>query len=184
MLDFDELHRLVATLWLALDGLTTEEKKKRLEDGFLDFLIDAYLLGWERDGLPDTGEANETAMRDAIYKEIAGEGITDRISKYVDAEDYEGLQRLADSEYHRVNETGAYDAALASELQDHTVVKKWVTMNDPYVRDTHDYIEGVEIPLSERFYTFDGDSARFPGDFGDAENNVNCRCWLVYRSLD
>ena len=49
-------------------------------------------------------------------------------------------------------------------------------MRDDKVRETHDYLEGVEVDLASEFVTFDGDSAKFPGDFSRAENNVNCRC--------
>ena len=57
-------------------------------------------------------------------------------------------------------------------------LKKWQTMEDDRVRDTHDYLQGVVVDRDERFYTFDGDSARYPGDFGLPENNVNCRCYV------
>jgi hypothetical protein len=53
-------------------------------------------------------------------------------------------------------------------------------MDDDRVRDTHMFLEGVEVPMGERFYTFDGDSAMIPGDFALPENNINCRCTLSY----
>jgi uncharacterized protein with gpF-like domain len=54
--------------------------------------------------------------------------------------------------------------------------KRWRTMNDDRVRDTHDYLEGMVVPFSERFYSYDGDSAEYPGGFALPENNINCRC--------
>lgn len=90
-----------------------------------------------------------------------------------------GLQTLVESEYHRVfnaaEEDGAYEFQSTRGLG---VSKKWVTVRDEAVRDTHKYLEGVSVALDEEFYTFDGDHASRPGEFTKAENNVNCRCVL------
>jgi hypothetical protein len=58
--------------------------------------------------------------------------------------------------------------------------KTWVTMMDDRVRDTHDYLEGETVGIGEDFYTYDGDHASAPGLFELAENNVNCRCELLF----
>lgn len=58
------------------------------------------------------------------------------------------------------------------------LAKTWVTMLDEKVRDTHQYLEGMTIPLDDEFYTYDGDHAQAPGGFTAAQNNVNCRCQL------
>ena len=66
-------------------------------------------------------------------------------------------------------------------LDDHpqkTIYKQWRTMLDDRVRETHDFLEGATVPVDARFYTNDGDSARFPGDFMLVENNANCRCLI------
>ena len=60
------------------------------------------------------------------------------------------------------------------------VYKTWQTMQDDRVRETHDYLEGMTIPLKEKFKTLDMDEADAPGGFTLPENNVNCRCWLSY----
>ena len=61
------------------------------------------------------------------------------------------------------------------------VEKVWATMEDERVRETHNLLDGVGVPLGTLFVTIDGDSARYPGDFTKAENNTNCRCILTYR---
>lgn len=53
-------------------------------------------------------------------------------------------------------------------------------MEDDKVRDTHDYLEGMSVGIDEEFYTYDGDHALYPGGFENAQNNVNCRCFLTY----
>ena len=61
------------------------------------------------------------------------------------------------------------------------VEKVWATMEDERVRTTHEFLDGVGVPLDTLFFTIDGDSARYPGDFTKAENNCGCRCWLNFR---
>lgn len=56
--------------------------------------------------------------------------------------------------------------------------KTWMTMLDEKVRDTHQYLEGMTIPLDDEFYTYDGDHAQAPGGFTSAAENCNCRCQL------
>ena len=55
-------------------------------------------------------------------------------------------------------------------------MKRWQTMMDDRVRDTHSYLEGMEVPYNEDFWTYDSDHAPAPGMFNRPENNINCRC--------
>lgn len=73
--------------------------------------------------------------------------------------------------------TNAYQRRSNAPL----VEKVWATMEDERVRETHSFLDGVGVPLDTLFFTIDGDSARYPGDFTKAENNTNCRCTLTYR---
>lgn len=90
------------------------------------------------------------------------------------------IQRVVDTEYHRMYNTGAYDTATEMENEGYPVMKRWITMGDDRVRDTHSYIDDELVPLDEEFYTYDGDSAMFPGDFSNPANNINCRCICTY----
>jgi len=151
------------------------EKRKQFCDylGFVLCLIYAY--GWHdaeeivgivpfRDGFDDR----------AVYKEIDGETFADRITE---ESTYEEVLRIIDTEAHRDYNTGIYDAAVESGIPG--IRKKWMTMMDGRVRDTHDYLHGMEVGLDDRFYSFDGDSALYPGNFELPQNNINCRCWTV-----
>lgn len=51
---------------------------------------------------------------------------------------------------------------------------------DEKVRDTHQYLEGMTVGIDEDFWTYDNDHASAPGMFEFAENNVNCRCELLF----
>ena len=58
-------------------------------------------------------------------------------------------------------------------------MKTWETMKDDRVRDEHQYLDGVSVGINDRFYTDDGDSAMYPGDFENPALNINCRCYVV-----
>ena len=150
----------------------SEELRKALREG---------IEGDLRETLEIPVRARE--LYETVYKPIAGETFEQRVDRRLrdGTLTKDTLERIIDTDYHRCEETGAYNTAVNyAEENGRTPYKVWRTMLDDRVRDTHWYIEGVEVPMDERFYTFDGDSARFPGDFELVENNANCRCWLSF----
>lgn len=161
-----------------------QERVQKMEDDFLSMLIEAYLLGFGENDDVDLVKLNQT-----IYKEIDGKTVFDRVKTHVENEDVEALLVVLTTEWHRNYNQGAYDGAVTHnnsiQIQPSKggkpyTMKKWVTMRDERVRDTHEYLEGVTIPINEEFYTKDGDHALFPSDFENPSNNINCRCILEY----
>ena len=185
-LEFDEIHKLMeASILKAGEQMPADdaELEKTPEDDIIEDLLGMLIMAYER-GHRDVNEMLETdlpvddkRMYEVIYHTIDGKTFEDRARTHIREEDPGRLIDLAESEYHRVYNTSGNDTAETSGL---AVTKTWVTMMDDRVRETHDFLEGVTLPLAERFYTIDGDSARFPGDFMNAENNVNCRCLLLF----
>ena len=112
-----------------------------------------------------------------VNLEIKGETYRDRIIKQLYEDSLDGILRIIDTEAHRDYNTGVVNAGQESGVPG--IKKQWLTMMDDRVRETHDYLEGMIVNLEDRFYTFDGDSARFPGDFSLPENNCNCRCSIA-----
>lgn len=180
--EFDEIHAMAEYIILNETEDAAEEevrnmlieayirgRKKTCDDLDWDW-TDYYLLGWDE------------WEREVIYKEIAGKTFADRVREHFRDMDVEGLTRTIVTEFHRDFETGGHDQAKVIEKESgHKVKKIWNTVGDDRVRETHDYIHGMTALDDSRFYTFDGDSARFPGDFEKPENNIGCRCWLTYR---
>ncbi len=170
LLPLDELNVLSSQI----QGAESLERDV-LVDNILDFLIYSYTLG--------NGVVNESfnlaqdvdvdQLKESIYKRIKGENFVDRIDEHLANDDREGIIRVIDTEMHRNYNQAIYDTAKDTGV---SFKKRWATMRDDKVRETHDYLEGVEVDLDSEFVTFDGDSAKFPGDFSRAENNVNCRC--------
>lgn len=130
-------------------------------------------------------------MDRAVYKVIAGKDWEQRVSEYMDDENgtVDDIIRVVDTDMNRVYNDSILDvgekanrgeAAIPDSFDlprpDGRVMKTWLTMLDDRVRDTHEYLEGMTIPVGRRFYTYDGDSARYPGDFTNPANSINCRC--------
>lgn len=155
MLDFDEINAL---------GVQTEDELE-------DLLLMVYALG--------KGDASDVIGDDIITEaEDVWLVINERLAdgkNWRERFPNKDMPRLVETECNRVYNAAVLNTAKASGLP---LKKKWITMMDDKVRDTHEYLEGVAVPLDTKFYTFDGDSALYPGGFESPENNVNCRCYI------
>lgn len=110
--------------------------------------------------------------------------------------------RIARTEAHRVRETGNLDAAqnLTEKLENagYTMTKTWHTMKDERVRPQRRYktksgwktgkpgkynhvkMDGVTVPINEKFKLPSGAETMAPGQSGVAGEDINCRCYLSY----
>jgi hypothetical protein len=165
----------------------TDEGKGRIKsrqdaEDIIDELLDLFLLSYANGATATNTELGTAVMPSvdavdaAVYAPVAGETWRDRVMGYFDSGGtlYD-IRRIAETDATRIYNQGAVDAVVANNATASTV-KRWRTMGDEKVRDTHDYLEGMEVPFNSRFYTYDGDSADYPGGFSLPENNVNCRC--------
>lgn len=182
LLTFDEINMLMQASYD--ETADFETNVRNVTNDLYDCLETAYHEGIETvsEMLDCFLPVNENLMKQAIYQEIDGMDFRDRVYEHLAEHDVSGLSALAQSEVHRVFTTAMDDGASYAELpKSHIVTKTWLTVGDEKVRDTHSYLDSVTIPAGEMFYTIDGDSAFYPSGFERAENNVNCRCLLVYR---
>jgi hypothetical protein len=163
------------------EGKGRIKSRKDAED-IIDELLDLFLLSYANGATATNTELGTAVMPSvdavdaAVYAPVAGETWRDRVMDYFDSGGtlYD-IRRIAETDATRIYNQGAVDAVVANGLQGATS-KRWRTMQDDKVRDTHDYLEGMVVPFGSRFYTYDGDSADYPGGFSLPENNVNCRC--------
>lgn len=118
----------------------------------------------------------------SVYAAVGGETFADRIERYV-AESTstdtlkQAIETLATTDGHRVREEAKIAAGTDAERLGYTVTKTWRSVKIPTTRDTHFGLDGVTIPINEYFETANG-KALCPGGFGNAEEDVNCLCWL------
>lgn len=168
----DEINRLL------FSSQTPTNASSKVGDEILDLLVEAYVYGFRdvTDVLKSKAEITEDNIKRAIEREIDGRTVNERIAEWSREGDVNGLARVAITESHRIYNEAGYDAAVASKA----TKKRWHTQLDDKVRDSHDYLEGIVKGMDEPFYTFLGNKAMFPGAFGVAEEDINCRCYLTY----
>ena len=186
LLKLDEINLLAGLLGedAASDEPTRTEREAKEE--FFDILLDmygegfaaaAYMLGETENGTAGAifpERLTEAQRREITEKRYDGVSIGDKFTEHYENKDAAAMRDLVNSEAHRCYTLGSFDKTRLSGG-----VLIWKTVGDEKVRDTHWFIDGMRVKAGYYFYTFDGDYARFPGDFTKAENNANCRCWLA-----
>lgn len=182
--------------------------RKKARTDIIDELLDLFLLAYSN-GCEDANEMLHTEiaptydeMRESIYREVAGETWEQRVDGYllefgeeeepsaettkptepgeitlpptVDAILFD-IMRVADTDMHRIYNEAEYGTAVKGGAQFKTWVCTFVNS-----RDTHIYLHGTKLPMDAEFYTFMGNKAMFPGEFGVPEEDCNCHCYCLY----
>jgi len=150
--------------------------RAEIEDDILEYLIFAYTDGINavNEMLTSDVKVNEDKLFLSLEKKTAGKTCKERLDEHLANDDIEGVKRVAETEFHRVFNDALEDGGADAGAK----TKRWETMEDDKVRDTHSFLQGVTIPFKDKFHTYDGDSALAPSGFEYAENNVNCRCYI------
>lgn len=182
ILPFDELNAFrLRLLEMFPDGklVITPKRHEDILDWMLDIFLLAFANGVNRTNrsLLSSWQPTIDMVMETVDKKVAGKTWRQRAEEYfVNGGSVDDLVRIAETEAHR----DANEAALRTAKHGGAKFKTWQTMLDDKVRDTHFYLENVTVGIDEDFYTFDNDHAPAPGLFELAENNVNCRCELVF----
>ena len=180
ILPFDEINALEYTLPAYFqDG----KIKPNLLDTLLDALEDLFLLSYAL-GSDDANRQMNSEIRptieevmDTVDAKVAGKTWRERVREYAEnGGTPDDIARIIETESHR----DSNEAALTTARKAGAKTKTWMTMLDDRVRETHDYLQSMTVGINEPFFTYDGDSAQAPGGFELAENNVSCRCFLVF----
>lgn len=186
--EFDELERTESYIWN--DYVHGFISKEEVADQFEDLFVHAYKRGYsmgQNDLELDEADiayfdsmlsSNAQKIFDSVYRKIDGKDFKERIYEHLNAGDGEAaLKKLFSTEVHRNMGAGRYQLGKDYEfVKKKNVTKTWRTMLDEKVRDTHGYMEGMEVGIDDDFYTYNGDHAPYPGFFGVAEEDINCRC--------
>ena len=182
LMPFDELNVLKATLPMHFENgrIKSEKDCEDIIDEMLDLFLLAYANGVEdvRQSLDTDIQPDIDTVMETVDRPIAGKTWRQRVREYYENGGTEAdIMRIAETESHRDSNEAAYVTAKEAGASE----KVWHCMMLPTSRDTHIYLNNVSAPIDGAFYTFNGDSAQFPGQFGIAEEDVNCLCFLSYR---
>lgn len=187
---FDEINGIGSYLYDEyLQGRQTSEEIKETITSFLtNAVLDGIsiallqLFDDEEDYLLYREIFDDNELVNAILeRKIDNKTYQDRIQEHLDNLDgAESVQKIIDTETHRVINTSIQEVGnITKEIYGSEITKTWETMLDDRVRDTHDYLQGYTVKLDEEYYTYNGDHALFPGGFGIASEDCNCRCWVT-----
>lgn len=86
--------------------------------------------------------------------------------------------RVAQTESHRIKNAGRYDSMQLAQAKGINLSKMWVSTLDKKTRDRHRVMDGQKKPLNEPF-TSRGAKGMYPGNFGKASEDINCRCTYI-----
>lgn len=181
LMPFDELNRVIDGLSIHFEN--GKIRSKADEEDIIDELLDLFLLSFANgsevvnsDLGTDISIPYETVI-DTVDKKIAGETWRERVQHYFENGGTQAdIARIAETETHRNANAAAYLTAKKAGAKK----KVWHCMMLPTSRDTHVYLDGVSAPIDGEFYSFKGGSTQFPGQWGIAEEDVNCLCWLSF----
>lgn len=91
---------------------------------------------------------------------------------------YNKALKVVRTEGNRNASAGAFANSQDLASQGITVKRKWLATLDSRTRDTHARLDGKFEDKNGLFW-IGSDSAKYPGDFSDVANNVNCRCSVI-----
>lgn len=183
ILPFDELNRVNAEIRERFGKETLQKRDKREEEDIIDELLDLFLLAYAmgnsvtNDNLSSDYAPSVDDVMKVVDAKVAGKTWRERIEDYfASGGTGEDIARIADTETHRIANQAAYETAKKAGATE----KTWHCMMLPTSRDTHIYLDGVTAPIDGEFYSFKGGSTKYPGQWGIAEEDVNCMCWLSF----
>lgn len=184
LLPFDEINSFELGLRARYFDESGRIKSREAYEDLLDEMFDLFLLAYAN-GVEATNLSlsfgYEPSMDDALKTvdaKVVGKTWRERMREYFDSGGTaDDVIRIVETETHRDANAGAYETAKAAGATE----KVWHTMMDDRVRDSHFWLEGVSAPIDGVFYNYKGESTMYPGQWGIAEEDINCRCWLTYK---
>lgn len=119
-----------------------------------------------------------------ISRGIATSSSYAHIARNIDGASNTGFNkamRIARTEGHRIQVLSANDAQHAAKAKGCEVVKQWDATLDGRTRPMHRLLDGKLAEIDEPFVV-DDIEVMYPGGFGIASQDVNCRCALLQRA--
>lgn len=182
LMPFDELNRFGRELPIHFEDGKIRSKED--EEDIIEELFELFLLAYStgrnvtEESLGNIVRVTLDEIMDTVDRKIAGKTWRERVSEYFENGGTEDdIVRIAETETHRISNESAFETAKKAGA----TKKTWHCMMLPTSRDSHIYLDGVEAPIDGEFYSINGGSTQFPGQWGIAEEDVNCLCWLTYK---
>lgn len=138
-----------------------------------------HLRHWSSERI--TGKVNK-ATKDEIRNALADgieagdnlDGLTARIRDVFSRASQSRAETIARTEVTRSSNFGAFEGMRQSGVDE----KEWLATKDDLTRDAHMALDGVVVGIDETFES-EGAQAMYPGEFGVAGLDINCRCGVL-----
>lgn len=182
-LPFDELNTLDIAIsrHFGEDGkIKSEQDKEDMVDEMFELFLLATANGVEQINEAMNGDYHPgmTTVTDIVDRRVAGKTWRERVDDYyANGGTKADIMRIAETETHRDSNEASFIAAKANGA----TKKTWHCLLLPTSRDSHIYLDGVSAPIDGEFYSINGGSTQFPGEWGIAEEDCNCYCYLTYQ---
>jgi hypothetical protein len=86
--------------------------------------------------------------------------------------------RVCQTESHRTKNMGRFNSMQVAQDKGINLKKRWISTLDKKTRRTHQHLDSKEIGVEEMFKS-NGAEALYPGSFGVAKEDINCRCSYI-----
>ena len=94
---------------------------------------------------------------------------------------YSNSVRIARTEGHRITNEATYNAQVKAKSKGAQIMKEWDSTLDAKTRPEHQALDGQLVDIDKPF-SVDGYEAMYPGGFGVASMDINCRCCILQRA--
>lgn len=134
--------------------------------------------------LYDRNSALQGKLRTELSRGISQGHSYGQIAKRVADEmgiGYNQVAKIVRTESHRIANEAAMDAQYKAKEAGADIVKQWDATLDKKTRPEHRMLDGQLRELDEPFEV-NGNTAQYPGGFGVAGLDINCRCVVLQRA--
>lgn len=122
-----------------------------------------------------TRKTLRAALTEAVKQGEGTEAIVGRVREAVADAGRLRAEIIVRTEIVRASNFAAHEAHLQAGITE----KEWLSTMDSRIRDSHAAMDGQRKPITEPFVSGDGFKAMYPGDFGVASEDINCRCVVI-----
>lgn len=145
-----------------------------------DPAVTDFLRTWAGDRIAGrvhqtTTDQLRSTLEDGVKAGETQSQLADRVKHVFSVASKSRAEAIAHTETHRAANFGALEGMSQAGVEK----KEWLATQDNVVRDTHSELDGTVIDVDEEFVSSSGATAMFPGDFGVAEEDINCRCGVL-----
>ena len=190
-----ELDRAVGDTWLKwwmltgnqqLDDLYRRAGKERPLD--LVFGNRDYARQLWNSSVEDITSSTGRSIMSVVERGLENGLSTREIAKNLLQDDQSGIftlgraNRIARTEATRVVNESTVESYKQLTAQGIQVKKQWLSADDNRVRDSHKSLDGVIVGANENFKLsslYGGYEASSPASFGQAKEDINCRCTVI-----